>query len=109
MWNRSCPLCFAKVARGQVLTHEDELVCPSCHAALELSRSSRVLSAIAGLLAGYVAVQVVLRVSTFGRWAFPMLGAVMAYAIASALLLFFVSDLVVQPKPPAGHFPQTHK
>jgi hypothetical protein len=109
MWNRSCPLCFAKVPRSLVLTRAEDLLCPSCHTPLEISRSSRVLSAIAGLLAGFVAVHVVLRVSTTGRWAIPMVGAVLAYAIASALLLFFLADLVVQPKPPASHFPQAQK
>lgn len=109
MWNRSCPLCFAKVPRSLVLTRADDLVCPSCHTPLEVSRTSRVLSAMAGLLAGFVAADIVLEVSTTGRWAIPMVGAVLAYAIASALLLFFLADLVVRPKPPASHFPQVHQ
>ena len=109
MWNRSCPLCFAKVPRSLLLTRAEDLVCPSCHTPLEISRSSRVLSAVAGLLAGFVAVPVALRVSKTGRWAIPMVGAVLAYALVSALLLFFLADLVVQPKPPASHFPQSQK
>jgi len=109
MWNRACPLCSAKVPRSLVLTRGDELVCPSCRAPLELSRASRVLSAVAGLLAGFAAVRMVLAVATTGRWALPMVGAVLAYGLASALVLFFLCDLVVQPKPPVGHFPQTHK
>jgi hypothetical protein len=109
MWNRSCPLCFAKVPRSLVLTRADDLVCPSCHTPLEVSRTSRVLSAMAGLLAGFVAADIVLEVSTTGRWAIPMVGAVLAYAIASALLLCFLADLVVQPKPPASHLPQVHQ
>jgi hypothetical protein len=109
MWNRSCPLCFAKVPRSLVLTRADDLVCSSCHTPLEVSRSSRVLSALAGLLAGFVAADIVLEVSTTGRWAIPMVGAVLAYAIASALLLFFLADLVVQSKPPASHFPQVRQ
>jgi uncharacterized protein YbaR (Trm112 family) len=109
MWDRACPLCFAKVPRTLVLTRADELACPSCHAPLELSRSSRVLSALAGLCAGFAAVHIVLRVSTTGRWALPMVGAVLAYAFASALVLFLFSDLVVQPKASPGHFPQSHR
>ena len=109
MSNRACPLCFAKVPRTLVLTHAEELACPSCRAPLELSRSSRVLSASAGLLAGFAAVHLVLLVSTRGRWFLPLAGALLAYALTSALVLFFVSDLVVQPKAPPDHFPQSHK
>jgi hypothetical protein len=109
MGNRACPLCFAKVPRSLVLARSEDLSCPSCHAPLELSRFSRVLSALFGLLAGFVAARLVLDVSTTGRWALPMFGAVLAYAFASALVLFFVSDLVVQPKLPAGHFPHSHR
>lgn len=109
MWNRACPLCFAKVPRTLVLTGGEELVCPSCHAPLELSRSSRVLSSSLGLLAGYAAVEFVLQVFTRGRWALPMVGAVLAYGIASALGLLLFSNLVVQPKPAHEHFPHSHK
>src|ERR1700687_4006631 len=109
MSNRACPLCFAKVPRTLVLTRADDLACPSCHTPLELSRSSRVLSTLVGLLAGFVTAHLVFDVTTTGRWALPMVGAVLAYAFASARLLYFVADLVVQPKPPAGHFPHSHK
>ena len=109
MGNRACPLCFAKVPRSLVLTHGNELICPSCHTFLELSRSSRVLSALVGLLGGFVAVHLVLRVVATGRWLFPMVGAILAYALGSALVLFFFSDLAVLPKPAASHFPQSHK
>jgi hypothetical protein len=109
MWNRACPLCFAKVPRSLVLTRGYDLVCPSCGAALELSRASRVLGAAMGLLAGFGSVQVILEVSTMGRWVLPMAGAVLAYGIASAAALFFLSDLVMQPKAAAGHFPQSYR
>ena len=109
MGNRACPLCFAKVPRSLVLTCGEDLACPSCHAPLELSRSSRVWSALAGLLAGFVALHLVLDATTIGRWVLPMVAAVLTYAFASALLLVFVSDLVVQPKPPAGHLPHSHR
>ena len=54
MWNQTCPLCFVRVPRKLVLTRGDDLVCPSCHAPLEISRASRVLGSAAGLLAGYL-------------------------------------------------------
>jgi hypothetical protein len=109
MWNRACPLCFTKVPRNLVLTRGEELVCPSCRTALELSRASRVLAAATGLIAGFMAAYVVLESLTGGRWAFPMVAALLAYGIVSAIVLFLLSDLVVQPKSPMGHFPHAHK
>jgi hypothetical protein len=67
------------------------------------------MSALAGLLAGYVVTQIAFGVSTTGRWVFPIVAAVLAYALVSAVFVFLVADLVVQPKPPTGHFPHTHR
>jgi hypothetical protein len=109
MWNRACPLCFTKVPQGLVLTRGDELSCPSCHTPLELSRASRVSGALIGLIAGFIGARVALGLSGDGKWVMPVVGAVLGYGIASALLLYFLSDLVVQPKPTVSHFPQTHR
>jgi len=92
-----------------VLTRGEDLVCPSCHTPLEVSRASRVLSAATGLLAGYLLAGIFLEISETGRWILPTVGAVLGYGFASAVVLFFLSDLVVQPKPAVGHFPQSHK
>lgn len=108
MWNRACPLCFGKVPRTLVLTLGDELACRSCHAPLELSRASRVAGAFGGLFCGFVAAHMVHSVSE-GDWILPMVWAVLAYGVGSALILYFLSDLVVQPKAPLSHFPQAHR
>jgi hypothetical protein len=109
MWNRTCPLCFVKLPRILVLTRGDELVCPSCLAPLELSRASRVMSAVAGLLFACLAAQASLDISPIWRWVVPVLTAVLGYGIGAALVLYLLSDLVVRPKPGVGHFPQSHK
>lgn len=108
MWNRVCPLCFARVPGTLVLT-EEELACPSCHAPLELSRASRVLSATIGLAGGFLAGHLVFYTTVRGRWFLPLLAAISVFAFASAMMLFFLSDLVVVPKPPAFHFPHSHR
>lgn len=108
MWNRACPLCFARVPRRLILTLGNDLVCPACHAALELSRASRVAGAFAGLFCGFLAWRAV-NVLTGGSWTLPIVGAVWAYGIASAMVLCFLSDLVVEPKLALGHFPQAQK
>jgi len=110
MWNRACPLCFTKVPRSLVLTRGEDLTCPSCRASLEISRASRVLAALCGVLVGYAAAShVVSEISATGRWVFGVLGALLGYGIVSAVVLYFVADLVVQRKPPVGHFPHSHK
>ncbi|MGB7731885.1 MAG: hypothetical protein WBL50_27970 [Candidatus Acidiferrum sp.] len=100
MWNRACPLCFTKVPRTLVLTRGDELTCPSCGAPLELSRASRVLGAVCGLAAAFVAAHVAWDLSLRSRWALPVVAAILGYGIASALVLYFLADLLVQPRPP---------
>lgn len=109
MWNRACPLCFAKVPRALVLTAAEELACPSCHAPLELSRASRVLSATVGLAGGFLAARLVFDTTVRGRWFLPLIGAVFVFGFASAIVLFFLSDLVVVPKPAAVDFPHSHR
>jgi hypothetical protein len=109
MWNRACPLCFTKVPRSMVLTRGDDVLCPSCRTELELSRASRVLGAFCGLAGAVAGVQVISALSTRGTWALDVLGAVLGYGMVSAVVLYFLADLVVQPRMPAGHFPQTHK
>jgi len=109
MWNRACPLCFAKVPRTLVLTGGEELTCPSCRTPLELSRESRVLGAGIGLAVTYVAVRAALGGGKDADWLLPLVGAVLGYSIASAAALFFFSDLVVQPKLPGSHSPHLHR
>lgn len=108
MWNRACPLCFVRVRRTLVLTRGEDLKCPSCHTPLEISRVSRVFAALLGLITAYVCAQF-FALSTTGGWVLPVLGAVLGYGIGSTLVLYFLSDLVVQPLPALGHFPQSHK
>jgi hypothetical protein len=108
MWNRACPLCFAKVPRGLVLLRSEDLPCPSCHARLELSRPSRVLASIVGLLAGGAAVSRTIAGGIHGGWAFGLLLAVLSFGVGSVLVLFFLADLAVRPKP-APVFPHSHK
>jgi hypothetical protein len=108
MWNRACPLCFGKVPRSLILVLGDELACPSCHASLQLSRASRVAGAFGGLFCTFLAGHV-MHTASGGDWALPVVGSIVAYGLGSALILYFLSDLVVQPKPPLSHFPQAHK
>ena len=108
MWNRACPLCFAKVPRALVLSKSEELACPSCRAQLELSRPSRVVGSLVGVLAGFLVASWVSERLMHGTWVLGLLAAVLAFAAGSVLALFFLSDLIVRPKEPSA-FPHPHK
>jgi hypothetical protein len=109
MWNRACPLCFVKVPRGLVLTRGEELICPSCHAPLELSRTSRVFSAAVGLLLACVVANAVSGSNARGGWVWPILGAILGYGIGSGFAVYFVADLTVRLDAAESHFPQPRK
>jgi hypothetical protein len=109
MWNRACPLCFGRVPRSRILPQSEDLVCPTCHAPLELSRLSRVVGATAGLFAGFAVGQIAFGAMQGNAWVLPVVGAVLAYGIGSTLVLYFLADLVVQPRPPGSRFPQPQK
>lgn len=110
MWNRACPLCFAKTPRSLILTRVEDLTCPSCHTPLELSRLSKLLAAAVGLLTAYIVVRFLQRAhanATYA-WVLPLVEAVLAYAIGSVIALLFFSDLVVRPQSSSAVFPHSH-
>ena len=104
---RSCPLCFTRISRLQVLSHSNEVVCPACHATLELSRSNRVLGSLVGILAALLAFHYLYTSSPLTNWTLPMLAAILAFCFASALTLFLASDLVVHSQQISATFPHT--
>jgi len=105
MWNRACPLCFARVPRMLVLARSYDFACPACHAPLELSQPSRVGASLGGifgaLLAGYRAF---FASGTF-KWTLPIVAGALTFAFCSTAFLFFFSDVVVRRKSSADTFP----
>src|SRR5271169_3293710 len=96
MWNRACPLCFAKISRFLVLTRSYDITCPTCRSPLELSRHSRLLGSLAGFLAGLFVFHLPLP-HTGANWVLRLIAVLLAFAFGSALLLWFAADLVVRP------------
>jgi hypothetical protein len=107
MWNRACPLCFAKVSRSQLLSRSNDLACPACHSPLELSLYSRLLASFVGFLAAVLVFRLPLPHSS-ANWVLRLVATFLAYGFASALLLFFVADLAVRTNPVSTSFPHTH-
>jgi hypothetical protein len=98
--SRICPKCNAQVPAGIVTALSYGLVCPSCHTRLEVSSAARMLAAWAGMAAGYLA----WLVSRGGPGplggALPLLYAVLAFGVVSALVTIFAGDLRIAPEPP---------
>jgi hypothetical protein len=109
MRNRSCPLCFVKLPSPSILARSDDLICPSCHSALEVSRRSRVFAAFLGVIAAFLGAEFAVVAVPKAAWFLALVVGVLVYGMVSALVLYFVSDLVVQPKPRATAFPHAHE
>ena len=109
MWNRACPLCFVKMSRFQVLALSNEMSCPACHAELELSRSSRLLSSLVGIVVGAAIFHVAHTTNPMARWIWPIVAAFLSFGFASAGVLIVSADLVVRPQPShSSVFPHSH-
>lgn len=108
MGNHVCPLCFAKVPRTLILTKTLEVDCPACHAALEVSRGSRVLASFVGILAAFAAVHLGGQASGTAGWTLPIVGAIVSFGVCSAVVLILFSELAVRPKITPAAFPHIH-
>ena len=108
MASRVCPQCMGKVPGAAVAAFSDGVECPGCHARLEVSPASRMLAAWAGLAAAWVAWRVTRGGGGILGAALPLLYAVLAFGIISALAVIFSGDLRPAPEaPPAEAAPAT--
>jgi hypothetical protein len=107
MWNRACPICFARISRFLVLTCSYEITCPTCRSSLELSRQSRLLDSLFGVLVALFVFHLPFP-HTGANWVLRLLATVFAFCLGSALLLFFAADIVVRPSPLSTPFPHSH-
>ncbi len=108
MWNRACPLCFVKLSPFSVLSRSNDIICPACHAQLELSRHSRVLSSTAGILAAGLVFHLPYTLTPLGNWVIPIVASFLAFGLGATLLLLLRTDLVVRPSAHPA-FPQAHQ
>ncbi len=107
MWNRACPICFARISRFLVLTHSYDITCPTCQSPLELSRQSRLLDSLLGFVLALFVFHLPLP-HTGANWILRLVAAFLAFCLASTLLLFFAADIVVRPSPVSSPFPHPH-
>jgi hypothetical protein len=107
MWNRACPICFAKLSRSLVLSRSYDLTCPTCHSPLELSRYSRLLASLLGFIVALLVFHLPLP-HTGANWVLRPVAVILTFSFGSAMLLSFVADLVVRPNPVSTSFPHLH-
>ena len=115
MAGRVCPQCTSKVPAGPVAAFSDGVECPGCHARLEVSPASRGLAAWAGLAAAWVAWRITRGGPGILGGVLPLLYAVLAFGVVSALGVISSGDLRPAPEPPpveaapaAGHGHAAH-
>jgi hypothetical protein len=78
----------------------DGLQCLGCGKALEVSRPSRVLGALAGIIGAWMTFRLARGGHSALGWVLPLVFSVLAYAIVSALYLMLTADLVVRRDQP---------
>ena len=108
MASRVCPKCNTRVPAASLAAFSNGIDCPGCHTLLEVSPAARMLAAWAGLAAGYVA----WRLTRGGPGALgaslPLLYALLAFGIVSALGTILVGDLRIASEPPPVAAPAAH-
>jgi hypothetical protein len=99
--SRVCPKCNAILSAGVVAAFSNGIECPNCHTQLELSSPGRMLSAWAGMAAGYLAWRVTRGGPGILGAVAPLLYAVLSFGFVSALVVMMTGDLGPAPESPA--------
>jgi len=87
------------------VAQSDSILCPGCGRTLELSRPSRLLGALLGLMGAWFAFRLTRSAPGELRWVLPLVASILSYAIVSPLFLMFTGDLVVKREQPYAEPP----
>jgi len=99
---RTCPYCLKKISSLTIVTHSYDLTCPGCDRPLEISRISRNIASLLGLIAGTIAFYWSAGTSPEHQalgWVFPVLYAIIAFGVVSMLVLLTTADLSIKSEP----------
>jgi len=97
---RICPLCMGKVPAEDVAAHSDTLSCPHCQKPLEVSRPSRLITTLVGLLTACFVYRVTRGSEGLLGWVLAMVYAVLTWGIVTPLLLMLTADLRIRADQP---------
>lgn len=96
---RICPHCGQTVPATLAMALSNGLECPHCQTLLEVGNGSRLVASAAGLVAGWLVWLFTRGSSNILGFALPVLFAVLAYGIVSALVLAFTASFRIAPPP----------
>jgi hypothetical protein len=99
---RVCPLCMGKVPAGEIAAYSNTMVCPHCQKPLEVSRPSRLITTLVGVVAAYFVYRFTRGSEGLLGWVLPLVYAVLAWGIVTPLLLMWTGDLRVRAEQPYG-------
>src|SRR5262249_59328637 len=87
-------------AAGQVVAYSNEIHCPGCRSPLEVSSGTRVLSTLAGLMAGAIAWNLSRGSSGMLSWILPIVYTFLAFSGVAAVFLMMTAVLLAKPAEP---------
>jgi len=96
---RICPHCGNTVPATLVMAFSDGLECPHCETRLQVSSGSRMVASAAGLVAAWLVWRITRGSTNILGFALPVLFAILAFGIASPLVLAFTAGLRIAPPP----------
>ena len=105
MASRVCPKCHAQISGARVAAYSDGMECPNCHTRLEGTFPGRTLGAWAGIVAAFLAWEVSHGGPGPLGGALPLLYAVLAFGVVSALVTMLTGDVAIAPELPVATVP----
>ena len=99
MATRICPHCGNTVPATLVMAFSDGLECPHCQTRLQVASGSRMVASAAGLVAAWLVWRITRGSTNILGFALPVLFAILAFGIASPLVLAFTAALRIAPPP----------
>src|SRR6185295_10837723 len=91
---------MSRVPGAAVAAFSNGIECPNCHTRLEVGTISRYLGTWAGLAAGWLAWRLTRGESGILGATLPLLYALLAFGVVSAVVVMLSGDLRPAPQPP---------
>lgn len=99
MATRICPHCGNTVPATLVMAFSDGLECPHCETRLQVASGSRMVASAGGLVAAWLVWRITRGSTNILGFALPVLFAILAFGVASPLVLAFTAGLRIAPPP----------